>query len=167
VDADGAARRWRTLATGLGSARSRPGLVLLASRFSFADAHDALGDAASARAALEAGAAIDVGGSEFRFHKGRALARLGRAEEAKTLFDDLASDGAAQLAKGGEVDFFMKFGERQAHGQRMARAHYLAGLGALGHGDDAAAREQFEKALEANPNHLWARVFLRRLLSGA
>ncbi|HNR32442.1 MAG TPA: DUF5107 domain-containing protein [Candidatus Hydrogenedentes bacterium] len=132
-----------------------------------ADAHDALGDAASARAALEAGAAIDVGGSEFRFHKGRALARLGRAEEAKTLFDDLASDGAAQLAKGGEVDFFMKFGERQAHGQRMARAHYLAGLGALGHGDDAAAREQFEKALEANPNHLWARVFLRRLLSGA
>jgi len=41
VDADGAARRWRTLATGLGSARSRPGLVLLASRFSFADAHDA------------------------------------------------------------------------------------------------------------------------------
>lgn len=41
MDADGMARRWRTLAAGLGGARSRPGLVLLASRFSFADAHDA------------------------------------------------------------------------------------------------------------------------------
>jgi DNA-binding NarL/FixJ family response regulator len=57
MDADGMARPWRTLAAGLGSARSgveprprggvepRPrggvGLVLLASRFSFADAHDA------------------------------------------------------------------------------------------------------------------------------
>jgi DNA-binding NarL/FixJ family response regulator len=41
VDADGMARRWRTLAAGLGSVRGGIGLVLLASRFSFADAHDA------------------------------------------------------------------------------------------------------------------------------
>jgi CheY-like chemotaxis protein len=43
MDADGMARPWRTLAAGLGGARPRGGvgLVLLASRFSFADAHDA------------------------------------------------------------------------------------------------------------------------------
>jgi hypothetical protein len=41
VDADGMARRWRALAAGLGGARGGVGLVLLASRFSFADAHDA------------------------------------------------------------------------------------------------------------------------------
>ena len=41
MDADGMARRWRTLAAGLGGARGRTGLVLLAGRFSFADAHDA------------------------------------------------------------------------------------------------------------------------------
>jgi CheY-like chemotaxis protein len=41
MDADGMARRWRTLAAGLGGARGDVGLVLLASRFSFADAHDA------------------------------------------------------------------------------------------------------------------------------
>ena len=106
---------------------------------------------------------MDVGGSEFRYHKGRAMAQLGRADEAKALFDGLAADGAAQQAQGGEVDFFMKFGERQAQGQRLARAHYLAGLGALGHDDLTAARDQFEKALQANPNHLWARVYLEEL----
>ena len=41
MDADGMARAWRTLAAGLGGARGSVGLVLLASRFSFADAHDA------------------------------------------------------------------------------------------------------------------------------
>jgi DNA-binding NarL/FixJ family response regulator len=41
MDADGMARRWRTIAAGLGGARGGPGLVLLAGRFSFADAHDA------------------------------------------------------------------------------------------------------------------------------
>jgi hypothetical protein len=41
MDADGMARRWRTLAAGLGGVRGGVGLFLLASRFSFADAHDA------------------------------------------------------------------------------------------------------------------------------
>jgi DNA-binding response OmpR family regulator len=41
VDADGASRQWRTLVTGLGGARGRVGVVLLAGRVSFDDAHDA------------------------------------------------------------------------------------------------------------------------------
>ena len=41
MDADGMARRWRALAASLGGARGGVGLVLLAGRFSFEDAHDA------------------------------------------------------------------------------------------------------------------------------
>jgi DNA-binding NarL/FixJ family response regulator len=41
MDADGMARQWRKLAAGLGGTQSNAGLVLLASRFSFEDAHDA------------------------------------------------------------------------------------------------------------------------------
>ncbi len=41
MDADGMARQWRALAAGLGGARTNVGLVLLAGRFSFEDAHDA------------------------------------------------------------------------------------------------------------------------------
>ena len=128
-----------------------------------AEACEALGDAAKARAHLEEAAKIDVGGSEFRYHKGQALAKLGNAPEAKALFGALAADGAAQLEQGGPVDFFMKFGEKQARGTQMAQAHYLAGLGALGSGDTANAKQHFEQALKENPNHLWARVQLNAL----
>ncbi len=41
VDADGAGRQWRALAAGLGGAGARVGVVLLAGRVSFDDAHDA------------------------------------------------------------------------------------------------------------------------------
>ncbi len=41
VDADAAGKQWRTLAAGLGGARGRVGVVLLAGRVSFDDAHDA------------------------------------------------------------------------------------------------------------------------------
>jgi tetratricopeptide (TPR) repeat protein len=126
--------------------------------FLIAAAYETLGDAEKARAGLEESAKIDVGGSEFRYYKGQALARLGQAEAAKALFDALSADGAAQLEKGGPTDFFMKFGEKQAHGVQMAQAHYLAGLGALGNGDPAKAKEHFEAALKENPNHLWARI---------
>lgn len=119
---------------------------------------DTLGDADKARAHLEEAARTEVGASEFRYHKGEALAKLGRADEAKALFDALEADGAAQLEKGGTVDFFLKFGEKQARGMQRAQAHYLAGLGALGNADAAKAREHFEQAIEENPNHLWARV---------
>ena len=57
----------------------------------------------------------------------------------------------------------MKFGERQARSSRLAQAHYLAGLGALGNGDTDKARASCEKAVELNPNHLWARVMLAEL----
>ena len=128
-----------------------------------ASAYEALGDAQNARAHLEEAAKIEVGGSEFRYHKGQALAKLGKTEEAKALFDALLTDGTAQLEKGGPVDFFMKFGQKQARGMQMAQAHHLAGLGALGAGDVAKAKEHFEAALKENPNHLWARVQLNDL----
>ena len=128
-----------------------------------AAAHEALGNEPQAREALEQAAATDVGGSEYRYDKGVALAQLDKPGEAKKLFDALETSGRNQLEKGGEVDFFMKFGEKQAHSQKMARAHYLLGLGALGNGDAARAREHFTKALEENPNHLWARIRLEEL----
>jgi CheY-like chemotaxis protein len=42
MDADGMAREWRLLAGGLGAKQGAAGLVLVTSRFSFDDAHDAM-----------------------------------------------------------------------------------------------------------------------------
>lgn len=43
MDADGMAREWRTLAAGLGARQGAAAVVLVTSRFSFDDAHDAQG----------------------------------------------------------------------------------------------------------------------------
>ncbi|MCJ7838690.1 MAG: hypothetical protein MUP61_05695, partial [Burkholderiales bacterium] len=128
-----------------------------------AAAYEALNEPQKAAEHLDLAASTEVGASEFRYHKGQALAKLGKAAEAKALFDALASDGAAQIESGGTVDFFMKFGERQARGTRLAQAHYLAALGALGNGDMASAKGSLEKAIELNPNHLWARTLIEEL----
>lgn len=128
-----------------------------------AAAYEAINDPQNAAEHLDLAANTEAGGSEFRYHKGQALAKLGKTAEAKGLFDALANDGAAQLESGGTVDFFTKFGEKQARNTRLAQAHYLAALGALGNGDTDNARASFQKALELNPNHLWARTLLQEL----
>jgi tetratricopeptide (TPR) repeat protein len=126
-------------------------------------AYEALGDSRNAQLELEAAGKVEVGTSEFRYYKGLALARLGAAEEAKALFGALRADGAARLQDGGPVDFFIKFGTRQAKSVQMAQAHYLMGLGELGSGDVQKATEFFEAALKEDPNHMWARVQLNDL----
>lgn len=128
-----------------------------------ARAYEALDQPERAAEHLKKAADTPAAASEFRYHKGQALAKLGKAEEAKALFDALAADGAAQAESGGAVDFFMKFGERQSRSSRVAQAHYLAGLGALGNGDAAGAKAAFAKALELDPNHLWAQTMLNGL----
>ncbi len=126
-------------------------------------AYEKLGDIQNAHKHLEEAVKIEVAGTEFRYHKGQALAKSGKIQEAKALFDGLLADGMAQLESGGSVDFFMKFGEKQARGVQRAKAYYLAGLGALGNGDITRAKELFEDALKENPNHLWARMTLEDL----
>ncbi len=123
-----------------------------------AQACEALQDAAQARSCLEAAAQVETGPSEFRYYKGEALAKLGKPSEAKDLFDALVADGTAQLEKGGPVDFFLKFGEKQARGMQRAQAHFLAFLGFRGLGNLSLAKEHLDAALKENPNHLWARV---------
>lgn len=119
---------------------------------------EALNKPDQARGHWEEAAKVDPGASEFRYFKGQALAKLGKAEEAKALFDALIADGAAQIEKGGAVDFFQKFGEKQTRAMQAAQAYYLRGLGEQGNGDLPKAKEDFDAALKANPNHLWARI---------
>jgi len=63
------------------------------------------------------------------------------------------------------LDFFAKFGEKQSAATRQAQARYLLGLGCLGKGNKAEAEAEFEKALEMNVNHIWAKHQLELLRS--
>jgi len=127
--------------------------------FLIGKAHEALGNSQKAEEYFEKSASVEVRRSEFSYYKGLALKKLGQQDKASQIFDDLI----ASAKPGPTVEFFAKFGEKQAHNIRTANNHYLLGLGYLGKGMKTEAKAQFEKALELNINHLWARVHLSEL----
>jgi Tfp pilus assembly protein PilF len=55
---------------------------------------------------------------------------------------------------------------QQAENVRKARAHFLIGLGYLGQGKQAQAREEFASASRLDVNHLGARTMLAELRQG-
>ena len=127
--------------------------------FFIGKAHEALGDSQKAEEYFEKSASVEVQRSEFSYYKGLALKKLGQEDKARQIFDDLIASAKPRPT----VEFFAKFGEKQAHNIRMANTHYLLGLGYLGKGMQTEAKARFEKALELNINHLWARVHLSGL----
>ena len=119
-------------------------------------AHEALGDAATAKASFAAAAGRSGAPSEGRYFAALALRKLGRDAEATPVFEGLVKAGQAQLTRGEPADYFAKFGERQSDQVRQANGHYLIGLGRRGLGDTAPAEAEFKQALELHPAHLGA-----------
>jgi tetratricopeptide (TPR) repeat protein len=127
--------------------------------FFIGTAHEALGDAASSKAAFEQAAAGRGGGSsESDYFRARALQKLGRTDEAKPICERLVKTGEEQLTKGEPEDYFAKFGEKTSERVRQANALYRIGLGQLGLGEKEKANASFQQALELHPAHLGARV---------
>jgi hypothetical protein len=60
-----------------------------------------------------------------------------------------------------DVDFFAKFGEREAENVRLSNAYLLKGLGYKGLGDIKSADENLRKAAELSASNLWAEVELK------
>jgi len=125
-------------------------------------AYAALGDTAKAiefyrQAADQKGI---WGRSESRYYQGLSLVKLESQSEAEDIFDDLIKDSQRRLSETVDTDVFAKFGEGQTAQARNASTHYMLGLGYLGKGQTDVARAEFEKALELNVSHVWARIQL-------
>jgi len=130
-----------------------------------ATAYEALGNTEKAaeyyaKAAEQRGAG---GSSEARFYQGLSFDELGRRSEADRIFDELIESGKRRLAERDVVDVFAKFGEGQTVAARKASAHYAIGLGHLGKGASDKAKTEFEKAVELDVSHVWARARLAEL----
>ena len=128
-------------------------------------AHEALGDTEKAaefykKAAEQRGVS---GSSEARFYQALSFGELDRQSEADKIFDELIRDGKQRLSERDVVDVFAKFGEGQTEAARNASAHYEMGLGYLGKGQAGKAKTEFEKAVELNVSHVWARARLAEL----
>ncbi len=94
------------------------------------------------------------GASAAQYCQGQALAKLGRTEDARKLFEGLAKEGRQRLERGGGADYFAKFGQRQAARVREGQAWYLVALGEHGRGREAECREALAKARERHPAQL-------------
>jgi tetratricopeptide (TPR) repeat protein len=104
------------------------------------------------------------GRSTQRYYQALSLRKLGKNEDVEEIFGDLVKSGNEALQRSSsQIDFFAKFGEQQSQRSRLADAHYMAGLGHLGLNEKDKARQEFNQALEAGPDHLGAKTMLAQL----
>jgi len=127
--------------------------------------YEALGDSNKAIEFFKEAVAQKRGWSELSYYQGLAYRKLGREDDAGRMFEGLITFAQKRLKAALSLDFFAKFGEKQSAATRQAQARYLLGLGCLGKGNKTEAEAEFEKALEMNVNHIWAKHQLELLRS--
>jgi len=131
-------------------------------------AHQALGDAESAKARFRA--AVEQEGTReaaTQFYQGLARAALGDDASAIRLFDRLVERGTRELEQRESADFFAKFGGAESARARRASAHFTRGLGLLGKGRRDEAEREFRQAVELDRSHVWARSWHRATRSSS
>jgi tetratricopeptide (TPR) repeat protein len=141
-------------------------------------AYEALGEQDKARQCWEESASTGLprgrrwGGSgrsegnAQMYYRALAIQKLGENEKAAAMFSELIKTGEKTLQEEKDIDFFTSFGESTEGGaqrDRLAHAHYIAGLGYLGLGEKEKAIQQLTQALEARPDHLGAKTVLAGL----
>jgi tetratricopeptide (TPR) repeat protein len=134
--------------------------------YCIASAYDALGDDAKAKEHYTKAAEEQPRTNnrpEAQYWQGLALAKLGQTDKAKQIFDKLVETGNKKLTEDVKVDFFAKFGERETKEVRLSDAHYILALGLLGGNQPDKAKTELQKAIELNPNNLWAKIQLAEL----
>ena len=99
-----------------------------------------------------------------RYFQTLSKQKLGNNEGNETVFNELISSATTALGQPAEVGANAQLASRpQAPRTNAATAHYVAGLGYVGLGNKAKAREEFNAALVATPNFLNAKIALDQL----
>lgn len=93
-----------------------------------------------------------------RYYQGLSYQKLGNKAKASEYFNSLISEGNKMITDGSEVDFFAKFGEREARNVQLSNYYLLKGLGYKGLGDTKSATENLKKASELSASNLYAKV---------
>ncbi len=129
-------------------------------------AYDAMRSKPKARKYFQMSTAREAMASSYiRYYQGLSWVALGNKTEAEKAFNDLISEGDRQinLSESREVDFFAKFGEREAANARLSNACLLKGLGFKGLGNIEEARAYLNKAMELSSASLYAKAELEGL----
>jgi tetratricopeptide (TPR) repeat protein len=100
-------------------------------------------------------------GNYIMYYQGLSYQKLGNKEKAAEYFNTLIKAGEKKMKQDSDIDFFAKFGEREAENVRLSNAYLLKGLGYKGLGDTKSATENLNKAVELSASNLWAEVEMK------
>ena len=125
------------------------------------NAYEKLGDRQKAVENWTKAAAVNTKKTNWRFYKGIALEKLGKAADAKAVFESLVNDGTSGMVKT-HTNFY---GAEGTTGDTVdginARMFITKGFGELGLGEKSAAKKSFAEALKRKPDMLWAATMLK------
>jgi tetratricopeptide (TPR) repeat protein len=125
-------------------------------------AWEALGKKPQAKAAFTQSTDQSVRETSYiRYYQGLSYLKLGNKNKATEYFNSLIAEGEKRIKQGSEIDFFAKFGEREAENVQLSNAYLLKGLGYKGLGDNNNATENLRKAVELSASNLYAKVELK------
>jgi len=100
-----------------------------------------------------------LAGSLQSYYQALCLQKLGQADEAKPLFQDLVASGERALQHEAPVPSWPGR-QPQSPRLRQAEGHYISGLGYLGLDDKGKAKQELTEALQLSPDLVGARSAL-------
>jgi len=124
-------------------------------------AYEALGDAKKAKTYYTKATEAEIKATNYvLYYQGLSFEKLGEKEKAAQRFKSLIEEGDKRINDGEAVDFFAKFGEKEATNVQLSNAWLLKGLGSKGLGDIKSATENLTKSTELSTSNLWANIEL-------
>jgi len=125
-------------------------------------AYEALGNKAKAKNYFTMSTNQTIKYSDYiLYYQGLSHLKLGNKAKASENFNKLIEEGNKRLKQGSEIDFFAKFGEKEAANVQLSNAYLLIGLGEKGLGNTILATENIKKAVELSASNLWANMELK------
>jgi len=121
-------------------------------------AYEALGNKAKAKSYFTLSTEQNIRGTGYvNYYQGLSFLKINNLEKANEIFNSMIEEGNKRIKQGEEIDFFAKFGEREAENIQLSNAWMYKGLGYKGLGDTKAANENLTKAVELSASNLWAK----------
>jgi tetratricopeptide (TPR) repeat protein len=121
-------------------------------------AYEALGNKSKAKSYFTLSAEQAVRGIGYvNYYQGLSFLKLNNKAKAEVIFNSMIEEGNKRIKQGEEIDFFAKFGEREAENIQLSNAWMYKGLGYKGLGDTKSATENLAKAIELSASNLWAK----------
>ncbi|MDR1682508.1 MAG: tetratricopeptide repeat protein, partial [Candidatus Symbiothrix sp.] len=96
----------------------------------------------------------------YDYERALAMLKLDKKANVSPFYDALIQLGQSKITE--EVDnFFVSFGPGKTVAEVNTLAYYTLGLGYLGKGDAAKAKECFAKAVSIKADNLWAKIGMK------